>query len=107
VSAGSDNALRGPENSVLGVAGLDELLRALSHPDRRVFVRACLSEAQAAGDLAELSSLALASVSEHLKVLRKSGLLVLEKQGRYRMYRTDTAVLRALAHAMTALGEQD
>jgi len=51
--------------------------------------------------------LALASVSEHLKVLRKAGLLVLEKQGRYRMYRTDSAVLRAVVQAITALGEQD
>jgi DNA-binding transcriptional ArsR family regulator len=107
VSAGSGSALRGLENSVLDEAGLDELLRALSHLDRRVFVRACLSEARAAGDLAELSSLALASVSEHLKVLRKAGLLVLEKRGRYRMYRTDSAVLRAVVQAITALGEQD
>jgi len=91
----------------LDQAGLDETLRALSHPDRRVFVKACLDEPRAAGDLAELSSLALASVSEHLKVLRKSGLLVLEKQGRFRMYRTDISVLRAVVHSISALGEQN
>jgi DNA-binding transcriptional ArsR family regulator len=86
---------------------LDEALRALSHPDRRVFVRACLGRPCAAGDLAELSSLALASVSEHLKVLRKSGLLVLEKQGRFRIYRTDAAVLNEISRAISALGESD
>jgi DNA-binding transcriptional ArsR family regulator len=86
---------------------LDEAMRALSHPDRRTFVKACLTEPRAAGELADLSSLALASVSEHLKVLRKSGLLVLDKQGRFRMYRTDTAILRAIVRAVAALGEQD
>ena len=85
---------------------LDEVLRALSHPDRRTFVKACLDQSRAAGELAELSSLALASVSEHLKVLRKSGLLVLEKQGRFRMYRTDTAIPRKVARIIAALGKR-
>ena len=85
---------------------LDEVLRALSHPDRRTFVKACLDQSRAAGELAELSSLALASVSEHLKVLRKSGLLVLEKQGRFRMYRTDTAILRKVARIIADLGKR-
>lgn len=39
-------------------------------------------------------------MSEHLKVLRKTGLVVLERAGNHRLYRTDpervTAVLRAL-----------
>jgi DNA-binding transcriptional ArsR family regulator len=94
-----------PDERGLSEDRLDEAMRALSHPDRRVFVKACLDEPRAAGELAELSSLALASVSEHLKVLRKSGLLILEKQGRFRMYRTDAAILRVLGRAISALGE--
>jgi DNA-binding transcriptional ArsR family regulator len=47
----------------------------------------------AAGELAELSALSLATVSEHLKVLRTAGLLVLDKQGRNWFYRTDSRVL--------------
>ena len=43
--------------------------------------------------MAELSSLSLATVSEHLKVLRTAGLLVLDKQGRNWFYRTDPAVI--------------
>lgn len=77
------------------------MLRALAHPDRRAFVAACRAGARAAGELAELSELSLASVSEHLKVLRKSGLLVLEKRGRFWFYRTDPAVLE---RAIAALG---
>jgi len=82
---------------------LDEVLRALAHPDRRRFVSACMAKARAAGDLAELSALSLATVSEHLKVLRKSGLLVLDKQGRFWFYRTDVAVLERAEAALRGL----
>ncbi len=79
------------------------MLRALSHPDRRAFIAACRDEAQAAGELAALSELSLASVSEHLKVLRKSGLLVLEKRGRFWFYRTDVAVVARAAKEVAGL----
>jgi len=81
---------------------LDHALRALSHPDRRAFIVACRDGPKAAGELAELSSLSLATVSEHLKVLRTAGLLVLDKQGRNWFYRTDTELLEAV---IAALGE--
>lgn len=82
---------------------LDEGLRALAHPDRRLFLSLCRGEEQAAGDLAAQSSLSLATVSEHLKVLRKSGLLVLNKQGRFWLYRTDPTRLAELVQAVAAL----
>jgi DNA-binding transcriptional ArsR family regulator len=80
------------------------VLRALAHEQRRQFVRACLPQERAAGELAEVSHLALASVSEHLKVLRKCGLLLLEVRGRFWMYRTDPKVLRAATAALVQLG---
>ena len=84
---------------------LDEILRALAHPARRTFLRACLTEARAAGDLSALSDLSLATVSEHLKVLRKTGLLQLDRQGRFWMYRTDAALLDTVAAAVRKLGD--
>lgn len=76
------------------------MLRALSHPDRRLFVVACRDNPRAAGELAELSALSLATVSEHLKVLRTAGLLVLDKRGRNWFYRTDP---KTLSFALSAL----
>ncbi len=76
------------------------MLRALAHAERRKFLVACRNERQAAGDLARLSDLSLATVSEHLKVLRKTGLITLEKEGRFWWYRTDR---KRLEHAITAL----
>jgi DNA-binding transcriptional ArsR family regulator len=84
-------------------ARLTELLRALAHEERVRLVRACRGEARAAGELAAASGLAPASVSEHLKVLRKTGLLVLEIRGRFRLYRTDDAVVREVGAAVERL----
>ena len=79
---------------------LDERLRALAHPVRRRLVAACLAEPLPAGRLVALTELAPASVSEHLKVLRKTGLLVLEQRGRFRLYATDPAIVEATAEAV-------
>jgi DNA-binding transcriptional ArsR family regulator len=79
----------------LNDARLNELLRALAHEERRRILQACLVQAQAAGELAAASGLSPASVSEHLKVLRKTGLVVLERQGRFRLYRTDPSCVLA------------
>lgn len=84
----------------LGDEELDELLRALSHKERRMFLRLCREQRIAAGELAEQSSLSLATVSEHLKVLRKTGLVNLDKDGRFWRYRTDTARLKAVMAAL-------
>ena len=56
--------------------------------------------AVAAGNLAERSSLSLATVSEHLKVLRKAGLVTVEKDGRYWRYRADAARIAAVLAAL-------
>ncbi len=71
---------------------LDERLRALAHPVRRQLVAAC-RDPQPAGALVAETGLAPASVSEHLKVLRKCGLLVLEVRGRSWIYTTDVDAL--------------
>lgn len=76
---------------------LDERLRALAHEARRQILEACRERAQPAGALVTLVGLAPASVSEHLKVLRKTGLLVLDRRGRFRYYRTDTEAVDAVA----------
>jgi DNA-binding transcriptional ArsR family regulator len=81
---------------------LDERLRALAHPVRRRLIAACIAEARPAGTLVELTGLAAASVSEHLKVLRKTGLLVLEARGRFRLYSADLVVVRETAAALAA-----
>lgn len=81
----------------VGEDDADELLRAFSHPARRDILRHCWHERQSAGALTTASGLAAASVSEHLKVLRKCGLVVLHKEGTFRWYVADRARVADLA----------
>jgi DNA-binding transcriptional ArsR family regulator len=83
---------------------LDERLRALAHPVRRQLVAACREAPQPAGALVELTGLAAASVSEHLKVLRKCGLLVLEVRGRSWIYTTNVEAVSETAERLKELG---
>ena len=83
--------------TALGEEEADELLRALAHPARREILRRCWDEPVPAGALAGALDLAPASVSEHLKVLRKTGLAVLTREGTFRWYRADPHRVAALA----------
>lgn len=81
---------------------LDELIRALSNSTRRRILRICDQGFVSAGDIAAEIDLALASVSEHLKVLRKTGLVELQRAGTRWRYRTDTTRLRSVLDALGA-----
>ena len=84
---------------------LDERLRALAHPVRRQLLAACLSEQRRAGELVALTGQPDATISEHLKVLRKSGLVEMERDGRLRLYRTNRGVIDAVRQELADLGE--
>jgi DNA-binding transcriptional ArsR family regulator len=62
-----------------------------------------------AGELATDAGMALASVSEHLKVLRKTGLAKVEKRGKFWFYQTDKVLLEEVLAALRneLLGEDD
>ena len=83
---------------VLSESEADELLRALAHPARREILRQCWDGPASAGTLSTALDLAPASTSEHLKVLRKTGLVVLTKEGTFRWYQADRHRLRAVSH---------
>ncbi len=87
----------------------DALLRALSHAERRRLLRMCMDKPLPVGELAADAGMALASVSEHLKVLRKTGLAKVEKRGKFWFYRTDRVVLEEVLAALcnTLLGEDE
>jgi DNA-binding transcriptional ArsR family regulator len=70
---------------------VDELLRALAHPARRQILAAASAGPVSAGALAEELGLANATTSEHLKVLRKTGLVTMTVRGTWRLYATDRA----------------
>jgi DNA-binding transcriptional ArsR family regulator len=70
---------------------LDELLRALAHPARRRILAVAAPRPVSAGALARTLGLANATTSEHLRVLRKTGLVTMTVRGTWRLYQTDRA----------------
>ncbi|MEY9894936.1 DNA-binding transcriptional ArsR family regulator [Catenulispora sp. MAP5-51] len=81
-------------------ADLDDLLRAVASGHRRHILVRVWDRERSAGDLAELLELAPASVSEHLRVLRKHGLVAMRVDGTFRLYR---AVPERLGHLVELL----
>lgn len=77
--------------------GLDELLRATASRHRRRILYEVWDRERGAGELAEELGLAPASVSEHLKVLRKTGLVTMRIDRTYRLYRACPERLHELA----------
>ena len=67
-----------------------------------MFVSACRDAPRAAGELADLSSLSLATVSEHLKVLLKAGLVSAKRVKQWTFYKRDEARIAKLKTAILA-----
>jgi DNA-binding transcriptional ArsR family regulator len=80
-------------------ADLDAILRALRAPARREILGLIWDEDRAAGEIAAAFSLAPATISEHLRVLRQAGLVEMTRMGTSRRYRARPAALAGL-HGM-------
>jgi DNA-binding transcriptional ArsR family regulator len=81
---------------------LDEMVRAVSNQTRRTILGLCAEEFVSAGAVAAEIDLALASVSEHLKVLRKTGLVELERTGTKWLYRSNPDLIDEVLTALAA-----
>ena len=79
---------------------LDELIRAVASRHRRDILRQVWTRELGAGELAGHLGLAAASVSEHLKVLSKSGLVEMRVAGTYRLYRASAQRMRDLVRLL-------
>lgn len=75
---------------------VERRLQALAHPVRLRLVRTLARSPHTTGELAGAWRLTAPEVSRHLAVLRKAGLLVTERRGRYVYYAVDAPTLTAL-----------
>ena len=75
---------------------IERRLQALSHPVRLRLVRTLARSPHTTGELAGAWQLTAPEVSRHLAVMRKTGLLLTERRGRYVYYSLDTSALTAL-----------
>jgi DNA-binding transcriptional ArsR family regulator len=80
-------------------AGLDETLAALADPVRRRAIELLRGKPRRAGDLARELRVSASRMSQHLRVLRRSGLIEgdgLERDARVRLYRLRARPFSAL-----------
>ena len=73
----------------------DHALRALANPNRRRILRLVRDHERSVGDLAVELGMSQPAVSQHLAVLRQSGLVRMTPAGRRHLYRADNAAVAA------------
>ena len=66
---------------------MDDVIRALSAPTRREILRLVRDGEMTAGSIAAQFTMTRPAVSEHLRVLRESGLVSERREGVRRLYR--------------------
>lgn len=87
-----------------GEQQLAGLCRALGHPARVTILRVLLEkDVCVAGELADLVPLAASTVSQHLKILKESGLIKGEIDGPRRCYCADKGMVRRLQTLLVSL----
>ncbi len=91
-------------------AGADLLaarLKALGHPARIGIIRQLQQQDFCCGELCACLPLAQSTVSQHLDVLRRAGLVELHLEGTRSRYRLNRETFRTLASIMGAVATED
>jgi len=68
---------------------LEDAIRALAHPGRRAMLRLVWDEERPATALADAAGLSPSAASQHLKLLRETGLVEVRVEATRRFYRAD------------------
>ena len=87
--------------------GFQETFKALSDPTRREIVNLLKDGKRSAGDIVSHFSRTNATISHHLSILRKAGLITDEKQVKYIYYELNTRVIDEIIGWITSLKGED
>ena len=80
-----------------------DVLRAMSHPVRLEILRMTSRQELPAGRLGEHLGLGQAQTSQHLRVLRDSGLVTVRRDGNRRLYRVNFELARRVRQTLDAI----
>ena len=98
---------RGDASACCGGDGLVAQLKALGHPVRMEIVRRLLeSDRCYCGDFCACMPLAQSTISQHLDLLRKAGLVDYQPDGNRSRYSLNREAFKAMARAMAQLAER-
>ena len=80
-----------------------DLFQVLGDPRRRRVMALVSARERTAGEIAERFDVTFGAVSQHLKVLRDSGLVTLRRDGKQRFYRADREGMGPLADYLQSM----
>jgi DNA-binding transcriptional ArsR family regulator len=80
-------------------------LQALGDPTRRAIFERLVAHPQSVRELADALPVSRPAVSQHLKLLKQSGLVVDRAEGTRRIYRADPAGIRAMRAYLDGMWE--
>jgi ArsR family transcriptional regulator, virulence genes transcriptional regulator len=80
--------------------GATELLKALAHPHRLMILCQLVEGERSVGELAELLGIRDSTVSQHLALLRKDGLVVARRDGQTIWYSISSSPARAMLETL-------
>lgn len=86
--------------------GMQQVFDALASPVRRELLWLVRDREVSAGDLARMCQLSPATISQHLAVLRRAGLIRQRAEGTFRLYRADAGLLAQLHTVLAAEDER-
>lgn len=81
--------------------------KAIGHPHRFSLLEHLAQGERTVEGLAECSGLSVANVSQHLQTMRRSGLLVARREGKFVLYRLSDDSVLALMHAIHRVAERN
>jgi DNA-binding transcriptional ArsR family regulator len=81
-------------------AGATELLKALAHPHRLMIICQLVERERSVGELAALLGVRDSTVSQHLALLRKDGLVAARRDGQTIWYSISSAPARAMLETL-------
>ena len=84
--------------------GMSETLKAISDPERRKILEMLKGEKKTAGEIASSFNLTGATVSYHLSILKKAGLIAETKYKKYIFYELNTSVFEEVLIWIKGLG---
>lgn len=86
--------------------GLSETLKAISSPVRRQILDSLRAGPKSAGDIAAGIALTHATVSHHLSLLKKTGLILEEKHKNFIYYHFNQTVLEEVLTWIAGFGDK-
>jgi DNA-binding transcriptional ArsR family regulator len=86
---------------------LEDAMEAIANPRRRQILRLVWDAERSAGEIAAASDVSWPAVSQNLRLLRNSGLLIERREGTHRYYRVDRRALGPLEVILRQMWTRD